>query len=733
MYNLITSKIRYKIMASMVILMTISSFVSMYLVYDNVSSSSLEVTKKNLNMLNTAIFQSLRNAMNSGDPVVITNAEEEARNIKGISRLIVAKSEKLIEMYNPGAVYTKDKDVLKAMNAKKSLIIEENNEIHTLRMIKPMIATQDCLMCHANQNVGDVIGVLDLTFSMEESDSDLNNIIFNNILITTILGWITIGFIFFLVKYISKPIETLQNSIHALIKFSSAEQNIEVKSNDEIGDVAKSFNIYLKNIRNIMREDQHVVEEAEEVIHMAKTGFFTYKIKSSSSNRITNDLKNTINDMIDELSVKFDEVNVALNEFGKGNFEHKVRDENTSGTIGSIIKFTDALGNNSSELLSIIFIAGEKLDKTINVLSKASSSLSQNANQQAASLEETAASIEEITSNIQASVSNVNMMSNFADEANNAALEGKQLANKTAVSMDEINTQVTAISDAITVIDQIAFQTNILSLNAAVEAATAGEAGKGFAVVAQEVRNLASRSAEAANEIKALVENAQHKTIDGKNISSKMINGYEVLIDKITQTKDMTVKVSSASLEQSKSISLINDTIGAIDKNTQESAVEALNIDTMAHEVKQLSERLLSVSEHVTYREETRDQVCDINMTYKVNKLQLGHLNFKDDNFSKLDTNTHFTITDHSNCNLGKWIIESEKNNEQYTTTENWVRMKENHLKVHNGVQEFVNHDSNSADSLTLVPEAISLEKSIMAVFDSLNIVKIENCKNKGL
>ena len=308
MYKLITSKIRYKIMAMMVVLMTISSFISMYLVYNNVASSSLEVTKKNLNMLNTAIFQSLRNAMNSGDPVVISNAEEEARNIKGINKLIVAKSEKLIEMYNPDAVYTTDKDILKVMQNKKSLIIEKNADIHTIRMIKPMIATQDCLMCHANQNVGDVIGVLDLTFSMEESDSDLNDIIINNILITTILGWLTIGTIFFLVKYISKPIETLQNSIHALIKFSSAEQNIEVKSNDEIGDVAKSFNMYLHNIRNIMREDQHVVEEAEEVIQMAKTGFFSYKIKSSSSNRITNDLKNTINGMIDELSIKFEEI-----------------------------------------------------------------------------------------------------------------------------------------------------------------------------------------------------------------------------------------------------------------------------------------------------------------------------------------------------------------------------------------------------------------------------------------
>jgi methyl-accepting chemotaxis protein len=88
--------------------------------------------------------------------------------------------------------------------------------------------------------------------------------------------------------------------------------------------------------------------------------------------------------------------------------------------------------------------------------------------------------------------------------------------------MDEINSEVQAINEAISFIDQIAFQTNILSLNAAVEAATAGEAGKGFAVVAQEVRNLAGRSAEAANEIKRLVENAATKANQGKNISGEI-------------------------------------------------------------------------------------------------------------------------------------------------------------------------------------------------------------------
>ena len=112
-------------------------------------------------------------------------------------------------------------------------------------------------------------------------------------------------------------------------------------------------------------------------------------------------------------------------------------------------------------------------------------------------------------------------MAQYAQNVTKIKDIGKELAYKTASSMEEINTQVHAINEAISVIDQIAFQTNILSLNAAVEAATAGEAGKGFAVVAAEVRNLASRSAEAANEIKTIVLNATTKAKEGKEITSK--------------------------------------------------------------------------------------------------------------------------------------------------------------------------------------------------------------------
>ena len=200
MLELITKKISNKIIFALFFLMTISSISIVILTTSKVSEDSINKTKENLEMLNAAMFQSLRNAMNTGDPVQIAKAEDDARKIKGVKNLTVAKSKSLMEMYPSNTPYTSDENILKSFNSKKSSLLETNNDGHNLRMIKPMIATPDCLMCHANQQEGDVIGVMDLTFSLDEADEKIWELLIDILIISTILGWITIGLIFFIVK-----------------------------------------------------------------------------------------------------------------------------------------------------------------------------------------------------------------------------------------------------------------------------------------------------------------------------------------------------------------------------------------------------------------------------------------------------------------------------------------------------------------------------------------------------
>ncbi|WP_262363746.1 methyl-accepting chemotaxis protein, partial [Aliarcobacter cryaerophilus] len=209
-------------------------------------------------------------------------------------------------------------------------------------------------------------------------------------------------------------------------------------------------------------------------------------------------------------------------------------------------------------------------------------------NEAAASLEETAAALEEITSNIRNNTESIAKMSQLSNGVTKAVNEGQAMANQTTTAMDEINTQVNLVNEAIGVIDNIAFQTNILSLNAAVEAATAGEAGKGFAVVAQEVRNLATRSAEAAKEIKAIVERATVKANEGKEIATNMIEGYKNLNSNISSTMNLISDIENASKEQLLGIEQINDAVNQLDQQTQQNAMVA----SQSHDIAQSTDEI---------------------------------------------------------------------------------------------------------------------------------------------
>ena len=530
-------------------------------------------------------------------------------------------------------------------------------------------------------------------------------------------------------KTVLKPIEMLNQTIKSLITYNNTDKKIEVESDDEFGDLAENFNKYLHGLKETFKKDQILVEEAENAIQMVRSGFFVYTVNAQSDSETTNRLKNSINQMIEDLNIKFMAINNALIEYGNANFEHDLQVENTSGTVGSMAFATRAIGNNVSELLATIMMSGEQLTSNIEVLSSSANSLSRSANEQAASLEETAAAVEEISGNIQNSSQNVAQMSNLADDVNKASNEGQELATKTAISMDEINTQVTSINEAITVIDQIAFQTNILSLNAAVEAATAGEAGKGFAVVAGEVRNLAARSAEAAKEIKDLVENAANKANEGKKIADNMISGYTGLKDKISQTKDMIDAVATASQEQTKGISQINDAIAILDKNTQENAADASNIDTLSIEVKKLSDSLIDIANHAKYRQKAREQVCDTNMVYQLNSLKLDHIHFKNNNFNRLNERATFKVVTQNECRLGKWMKECEEKGLEFTKSSNWKTLHEYHNQVHGGVQSYIDKSAGHESNENLLVVANNIETATGEVFKALDTIKIENCK----
>jgi methyl-accepting chemotaxis protein len=358
-----------------------------------------------------------------------------------------------------------------------------------------------------------------------------------------------------------------------------------------------------------------------------------------------------------------------------------------------------------------------------------SQSLSQGATEQASSLEESATALEEISSVMQNNSLVVKEMSALANEVITLSNDGEKLANKTAISMKEINEKVNAINEAIQVIDQIAFQTNILSLNAAVEAATAGEAGKGFAVVAGEVRNLAARSAEAANEIKKLVEIATSKTQEGTEISNSMISGYNELNNKITQTTQKIDIVAKSFTEQTNAINQINDNITHLGNDSQNNAQIANSIDQLSKEIEQLTQNLINTANKATFNHEAKLQVCDADLIYHLNRLKSDHINLKDEAFTKAGVYNKVQISKDDECLLGDWIKQMEQKRYAFTKTVKWQELKDIHKQLHNNIQEFVDISTLEVDNNMLFRIGDKTEESIIKIFELIDQIKQENCK----
>ncbi|MFA6788141.1 MAG: methyl-accepting chemotaxis protein [Arcobacteraceae bacterium] len=399
-------------------------------------------------------------------------------------------------------------------------------------------------------------------------------------------------------KRIVGGIERIKKYLDDLMDFVFFRSNRITKAqfikNDDIGFILKELNKYVDKFDTMRKDDMHVLGEVVIALNKVSQGIYTSKIHSNTNNFMINALKKVVNEMLSTTSENMEELVGIVDKYTQQDYRTQMKiNPILKGKMLITMQRINQLGAELNDNAKLNLRNGEHLEKNSITMNQSVENLASKANEQAASLEQTAAALEEITSITKNNTQNASKMASLSKDVKESVILGEKLAHKTATSMDEINEKVESINEAINVIDQIAFQTNILSLNAAVEAATAGEAGKGFAVVAQEVRNLANRSSDAAKEIKNLVENATQKTNEGKKISDEMSQGYDNLNQLISQTIDIIQNVSVASQEQLTGIEQINHAVSMLDKVTQENANEANNVANIANETLQMAQLLV--------------------------------------------------------------------------------------------------------------------------------------------
>ncbi|RBQ32693.1 chemotaxis protein [Arcobacter sp. FW59] len=411
----------------------------------------------------------------------------------------------------------------------------------------------------------------------------------------------TIGIIFTLltINLISGSLKKVKDGVLEFFAFINEESKstslIKLYSNDEFGEIAKVVNENIKRTEISIIKDDEFIANVDKFVRELSSGNMLAKIEKEPDTANLKTLKELLQNLQNYLENTIArDINVLLrviDSFKQHDFTDRFPNPYAKVSIAM-----NELGDIISELLKQSYSTGLMLQNSSNELLENVNTLNQSSNAAAASLEETAAALEEITSTVVSNANNVSVMAKYSSEVSNSAKKGQNLANETTTAMDEINNQVNLINEAISVIDNIAFQTNILSLNAAVEAATAGEAGKGFAVVAQEVRNLASRSAEAAKQIKDIVESATLKANEGKEISFEMIKGYTELLENIEKQSQTINEIATASKEQEAGITQINDAVTGLDQQTQKNASIAADTKDIAIKANEIAKKIVEES-----------------------------------------------------------------------------------------------------------------------------------------
>ena len=619
-------RVSTKVVIPIVFILVIGNIVTNYITSHQMNAMAKQSAKESLQMLTNSLFITLRNAMNTGDPQTIKQAEDQSRtSIKGLTSLIVAKSKKTIEAYSPNSPFTTNSDVLHTFDTKKEQVLDfYKNDSHYLRVIKPMIATQECLSCHYNQQLGDVVGVIDLTFSLDKADKTINDTVWFIVSISIGIIILAIVVVFIVSKKATAPLDKLKNELGEFFAFLNYERDtiepFKVQSMDEIGEMVVVLNENIAKTKEAVQEDAKAIKEVSIVCQKASLGNLRVNIKAKAANPEINNLVDILNQLIKSTRSNINKVLDVLNHYAHDAYSSKIDTKGDSiSEIKELFEQVDKLGETLTTLSGQNLKNGKALQQTSSIFSKNILHLNNSSQEQVKALGQTAASLNEITTHIQHTTQNSKEMAKYAQDVTESSNTGEQLALKTQEAMNDINEKIGAINTAIEVIDQISFQTNILSLNAAVEAATAGEAGKGFAVVAQEVRNLASRSAQAASEIKGLVSTATEHAKEGTNISAQMIEGYNKLHQDISSTTNLIASVANDSRKQLSKIELINKDLTTIDNDARQNAKIAQETNIVAQQAHDIAQKIVNDASEKKFtgkeKVKIRRQIIDTNYT----------------------------------------------------------------------------------------------------------------------
>jgi len=491
-------KLNTKLLVNFAIIFTFATISLYFYLANDYKNLIKNNTHKYIEMFSASVFQSVRMGMNTGDSAMVKDTVERAKNIRGVEKLSIYRSQSVIDLFSPGAALTKEPNILAALKSGKETIFDyEEGENHYFRLLKPLKADESCLMCHANAQQKDVLGVMDLSVSLNESDEVIARSQIK-IVTTIILASIVIIAIFayFFKRELFTPLARL------------TEMSKDLAHGD--GDLTKRL--------NLTSEDE----------------------------------LNEATDYIDSFIGKIQETVNTAKKSSSGSVEGSHRLTELSGEIKESVAKQNQKTFNSNRLV-------EEMQKDLNTSEEVAISTAED-------LQETASSLHKMLGELSGIVNSIN--------------DASEKQNEMSDKLSNLNQEAEQVKEVLAVIGDIADQTNLLALNAAIEAARAGEHGRGFAVVADEVRKLAEKTQKSLGEIDVTI-----------NVVLQAIGDSSTMM--VENSKEMNRIADNANSIQSDTM----ETKGKMDSTTDKSKESAKFATMIAHKTKTLVKDMHDVTE----------------------------------------------------------------------------------------------------------------------------------------